>query len=435
MRRCYRMKKISQSIPHSTMNWKTASNYVIKEYKKNSLDRKQYFDDVVMQAEAEYWANIFNSNNPPPPKCIDMIQTLVLELDDRDPPQVFGAERFIEGSYIKHNSNAGYVEGKFHRLTPQCFSHFTFSKTNAALMVVDVQGVGDLYTDPQISTYNKRFGKGDLGYFGMALFLGHHHCSELCTHMGIEAFDLSPSQHERIKIEENTAMTGSEASNNNTVPKVLNISLSSLWLLDEIAEPNRIAYVHLSFVKAHCQGEFTDQIPDASSALYHLHRAAKGGVLRAIIALAKFHSGLGSESDALLPDGGESVCDIKRDISTKLWKAAAFRGSVEAMVQVAQFYHKYSSEEQRDYSIAKLYYEKAHEAIKIVPAEQDSAISVAVHDIISSLADIYKNGGHGVLCDIDKARILYTEAAQKAMSNNDHSKSMQYFKFAEECHT
>lgn len=39
----------------------------------------------------------------------------------------------------------------------QAFSHFTFERSGHQLIVVDVQGVGDLYTDPQIHTAD---GKG-----------------------------------------------------------------------------------------------------------------------------------------------------------------------------------------------------------------------------------------------------------------------------------
>lgn len=58
-----------------------------------------------------------------------------------------------QGEYIKYNSNSGFVEdSKQCRHTPQAFSHFTFERSGHELIVVDIQGVGDLYTDPQIHT-------------------------------------------------------------------------------------------------------------------------------------------------------------------------------------------------------------------------------------------------------------------------------------------
>ena len=53
---------------------------------------------------------------------------------------------------MKYNSNSGFVDNTACRQTPQAFSHFTFEKSGHELIVVDIQGVGDLYTDPQIHT-------------------------------------------------------------------------------------------------------------------------------------------------------------------------------------------------------------------------------------------------------------------------------------------
>jgi elongation factor 2 kinase len=53
------------------------------------------------------------------------------------------------GDYRKHNNNFGYVSDD-ERNTPQAFSHFTFEISKRNLLVVDIQGVGDFYTDPQV---------------------------------------------------------------------------------------------------------------------------------------------------------------------------------------------------------------------------------------------------------------------------------------------
>ena len=44
------------------------------------------------------------------------------------------------------------LDDEAHRQTPQAFSHLTFERSGHQLVVVDIQGVGDLYTDPQIHT-------------------------------------------------------------------------------------------------------------------------------------------------------------------------------------------------------------------------------------------------------------------------------------------
>ena len=46
--------------------------------------------------------------------------------------------------------------------------------------MVDIQGVDDLYTDPQIHTAaaKRSFGRGNMGLRGMALFFASHRRSE-----------------------------------------------------------------------------------------------------------------------------------------------------------------------------------------------------------------------------------------------------------------
>ena len=81
------------------------------------------------------------------------------------------------GEYVKYNSNSGFVDNRVIRQTPQAFSHFTFERSGHELIVVDIQGVGDLYTDPQIHTAEgTEYGDGNLGVRGMALFFHSHSC-------------------------------------------------------------------------------------------------------------------------------------------------------------------------------------------------------------------------------------------------------------------
>jgi hypothetical protein len=62
-------------------------------------------------------------------------------------------------------------------------------------MVVDIQGVGDLYTDPQIHTASGvDYGDGNLGVKGFALFFSSHVCNDVCRQLGLSEFDLAPSE-------------------------------------------------------------------------------------------------------------------------------------------------------------------------------------------------------------------------------------------------
>lgn len=191
MRACFRLKKLSNFLHNKS--WDHASNYVAKCYKSKDIPRERYFDDVKLQMDAKLWAVLYNKHNPP--KKIDIIQMCILEFVDRPGSPLYHLEHYIEGKYIKYNSNAGFVEDTHCRYTPHSFSHFTFERSNHELIVVDIQGVGDLYTDPQIHTANGNdYGDGNLGVKGFALFFYSHVCNDICKSLSLTEFDMAPKE-------------------------------------------------------------------------------------------------------------------------------------------------------------------------------------------------------------------------------------------------
>uniref|UniRef100_A0A0M3HMT0 Alpha-type protein kinase domain-containing protein n=1 Tax=Ascaris lumbricoides TaxID=6252 RepID=A0A0M3HMT0_ASCLU len=154
------------------------------------------FEDVKLQMDSKLWAEEFNRHNPP--KKVDIIQVSVLEFIDEAGCPLYHLEHYIEGDYVKYNSNSGFVSD-IARNTPQAFSHFTFERSGHQLIVIDIQGVGDLYTDPQIHTASGQgYGDGNLGTKGMALFFHSHACNEICRLMCLTKFDLSDGERRAL---------------------------------------------------------------------------------------------------------------------------------------------------------------------------------------------------------------------------------------------
>jgi elongation factor 2 kinase len=210
MRFCYRLKKRATP-PRAATNhrfhragWATALNYVAKAYQKEGVvdtsdaAKAAIQNDILLQYEAQRWAERFNDSDPP--SKILFLRAYAVEFPDRPGSPWFAVERFIAGKdsygagFVKHNTNSGFVDTDLRRVTPQVFSAHSFYASEGNRLVADIQGVGDLYTDPQVLSSDYRFGEGDLGPRGMGLFFKtFRHCG-ISDAMGLPIFPLSKNE-------------------------------------------------------------------------------------------------------------------------------------------------------------------------------------------------------------------------------------------------
>eukprot|EP00756_Hemistasia_phaeocysticola_P019792 Hpha_TRINITY_DN15681_c1_g4::TRINITY_DN15681_c1_g4_i2::g.101171::m.101171/K08292/EEF2K; elongation factor 2 kinase len=156
---------------------------VAKRYFRED-DLTNYWVDTKMQAIAKHYAALF-SQHPSSWATVDFIEAYMI----RAAGELYSVEHYLDGRYVKYNNNSGYC--MFSRSTPQAFSHYTFAQSGGTLMVVDIQGVGDLYTDPQIHTASgDDFGEGNLGDTGFALFFQTHVCNHICESFKLRPFEV-----------------------------------------------------------------------------------------------------------------------------------------------------------------------------------------------------------------------------------------------------
>lgn len=98
------------------------------------------------------------------------------------------------------------------------------------LMVVDLQGVNYILTDPQIHTHknsDRSFGLGNLGVDGMTAFFCTHVCNPICRHMRLLDFHGKASGKSTIRREIEELNEGEESSVEKSSTEVLTVEGSS----------------------------------------------------------------------------------------------------------------------------------------------------------------------------------------------------------------
>jgi len=204
---------------HATMPWNGQERVsVVCKFARDlaGTPRATYFADVEAHEVAALYADAFNAALPAKFPRIEYVNACILELVDRPGRPVCGCEQQLVGRFRKYNNNVGAVcaqppatnaaaiaeeaaeararaaaglpplENWDPTATAQAFSHFSFAHSGSSVLICDIQGVANQFTDPQIHTLSgKGFGLGNLGQTGIRAFMLRHQCTELCRACGL----------------------------------------------------------------------------------------------------------------------------------------------------------------------------------------------------------------------------------------------------------
>ncbi|KAI8946418.1 hypothetical protein F4801DRAFT_593367 [Xylaria longipes] len=161
----------------------STDRFVVKAFKKGHKDLAFIAEEMKGQALCKAFALEFNALLDPK-YSLDFVVTAALEPQSQVDACI-SIEPFIEGNYVKYNNNGPYAA--------QAFSHFTFGRSWGHFLVNDLQGVGNLLTDPAIQTKDpERFKLCDanMNAEGFKFFFAVHKCNALCRKLQLKSTGL-----------------------------------------------------------------------------------------------------------------------------------------------------------------------------------------------------------------------------------------------------
>ncbi|KAL1230317.1 Eukaryotic elongation factor 2 kinase [Trichinella spiralis] len=493
MRICYRLKKcpgVHEDVPS---DWSKATNFVAKRYIAQSVSRETYFEDVRLQMDAKLWSDEFNRHNPP--KKIDIFQVSIVEFVNRPEKPLFHLEHFIEGNYVKYNSNSGFVlSSSVYRQTPQAFSHFTFEMSAHQLIVVDIQGVGDLYTDPQIHTSDGiGYGDGNLGTkeFDLApaerasrkksYAIKQHlsetvvrdatqRCRDFCPSSGIRAMDyvrarsatsmmaassgdftpLSPGHYPDVfNFTESSDETSSSEVNGSSSASALPMEAAATTGRRRIDSEVDSSSKQDSMRNQYWAGRRGKSLPACIiTQQLHLHNSEDNILGRIHLDLARYHElvdllnriptvmtmakiYLGVEHELLEDFMEDGTTDENINQGLKLAEKLAINGDRWATLLLAE---RYASGQLLGSERKQSYKTALFFYNKLLEqVDPKGNVDIAIYEIHAMIADLYRTGGTDLKKDVNLAVYHYNEAAALATENLKGKLAMKYYTAAEQC--
>ncbi|KAK3364137.1 kinase-like domain-containing protein [Lasiosphaeria hispida] len=171
----------------------STNSYVVKSFKQQDERFPLLVEDMRVQALCRAFAFEFSGLLGGENK-IDFPATACFKCKSAEGDAAcISLETFLEGTYIKYNGNAGFVEDRHEgsaNQAAQAFSHFTFERSQGRFLVCDLQGAGEFLTDPVIHTADPdcfKLSETNLGTEGIKLFFVSHECNDLCGRLGLRS--------------------------------------------------------------------------------------------------------------------------------------------------------------------------------------------------------------------------------------------------------
>ena len=110
--------------------------------------------------------------------------------------ECFTLEEFIHGEFEKYMNNTGEVCVSRDDVIGQkaeCLSHFSYEISNSQLLIVDLQGSGNMLYDPEIASAQMfdsdkefLFCAGNLNVIAITTFVKAHTCNKFCELLGLK---------------------------------------------------------------------------------------------------------------------------------------------------------------------------------------------------------------------------------------------------------
>ncbi|KAI0881240.1 uncharacterized protein GGS22DRAFT_181772 [Annulohypoxylon maeteangense] len=143
----------------------STDHFVVKSLKEKSHEFAKLAEHMECQAMCKEFAVEFNALLDPKYSIDFVISTaLTSKASVGIESECISLEPHINGPYVKYNDPYTYVNPNENPSNDaaQAFSHFTFERSFGRILINDLQGVGNLLTDPAIHTKDRnRFKLGD----------------------------------------------------------------------------------------------------------------------------------------------------------------------------------------------------------------------------------------------------------------------------------